>query len=251
MEGDKEYEATMKLGVETDTQDSTGKVIRETGNLQIDEDVILLTFEGFEGKIKQLPPMFSALKYHGRPLYKLARQGIDLKREEREVEIKNLHVNGINPPYISFTVCCSKGTYIRTLCADIGIKLSCGAHLVKLTRLKVGPFALNDCVSLVEVEMGSKSGLIQEKIISLADALPDLPPIVFGPDLSEKVSRGIKISALDLKTVFLPTVKAGKKVKILSLQGKLLAVAELLMDTPIQNCPDGEGVLKLNRVFVN
>jgi tRNA pseudouridine55 synthase len=250
MEGDKEYEVTMKLGVETDTQDSTGKVIRETGMLRIDEDILLSTFKSFEGKIKQLPPMYSALKFRGKPLYKLARQGIDLKREEREVEIKSIQLKDVEPPNCSFTVCCSKGTYIRTLCADIGIKLSCGAHLVKLRRLRTGPFTLKDSISLEEAEMRSKAGLLQEKIIPLAEALPHFSPIVLGTNLLEKVRRGMNIFPLDLKTVFLPTVKTGEKVKILSPEGELLAVAELLMDTPIQDFSNGQGVFRLNRVFV-
>jgi tRNA pseudouridine55 synthase len=251
MEGIKEYEVMMKLGVETDTQDSTGRVIRESRNPEITEDMLLSTIKAFEGRVKQVPPMFSALKYHGRPLYQLARQGIELEREEREVEIKSIQVTGINLPYCSFTVSCSKGTYIRTLCADIGTRLSCGAHLVALRRVKVGPFTLRDSISLEEAEMRSRRGLIQEKIIPLAEAIPDFSPIVFGPDLSEKVRRGMSIYPRDLKTVLLPLLKMGEKVKILSREGKLLAVAELLMDTPIQEVTNGQGVLRLNRVFVH
>ena len=251
MEGIKEYEVTMKLGVETDTQDSTGKVIRERRNPGITEDMLLSTIKAFEGRVKQVPPMFSALKYHGKPLYQLARQGIELEREEREVEIKSIQVTGINLPYCSFTVSCSKGTYIRTLCADIGARLSCGAHLAALRRVKAGPFTVRDSILLEEAEMRSRDGLIQEKIIPLAEALPDFSPIVFGPDLSEKVRRGMSIYSRDLKTVLLPLLKMGEKVKILSREGKLLAVAELLMDTPIQEVTSGQGVLRLNRVFVN
>ncbi|MCX5887175.1 MAG: tRNA pseudouridine(55) synthase TruB [Proteobacteria bacterium] len=251
MEGIKEYEVMMKLGVETDTQDSTGRVIRESHDPEITEDMLLSTIKAFEGRVKQVPPMFSALKYHGKPLYQLARQGIELEREEREVEIKSIQVTGINVPYCSFTVSCSKGTYIRTLCADIGTSLSCGAHLVALRRVKTGPFTVRDSISLEEAEMRSRRGVIQEKIIPLAEALPDLFPIIFGPDLSEKVRRGMSIYPRDLKTVLLPLLKIGEKVKILSREGKLLAVAELLMDTPIQEVTNGQGVLKLNRVFVN
>jgi tRNA pseudouridine55 synthase len=251
MEGDKEYEVTMLLGVETDTQDATGKVIRESGILEIHEGRLLSTIKAFEGKIKQLPPMFSALKYHGKPLYKLARKGIDLERAEREVEIKSIQVTGINFPYCSFRVSCSKGTYIRTLCADMGKRLSCGAHLVQLRRTKTGPFTLYHALSLEEAEMRIKSGAIQENIISLSEALPDFSPLVLGPDLLEKVKRGMKIVPHDLNTVFLPLLTTGERVKILSLEGKLFAVAELLMDTPIRNYSDGQGVFRLNRVFVN
>lgn len=251
MEGAKEYEVTMLLGVETDTQDSTGKVIRESSNLEINEGKLLSAMEAFEGRIKQLPPMFSALKHQGKPLYKLARKGIDLERKEREIEIKSIRVTEINSPYCSFRVSCSKGTYIRTLCADVGKKLSCGAHMVQLRRTKAGPFTLNDAISLEEAETMIKNGTIQEKVISLSEALPDFSPLVFGPDILEKVKRGMKIVPHDLNTVFLPLLRTGERVKILSHEGKLFAVAELLMDTPIQDYTGGQGVLKLNRVFVH
>jgi hypothetical protein len=99
--------------------------------------------------------------------------------------------------------------------------------------------------------MRIKSGAIQENIISLSEALPDFSPLVLGPDLLEKVKRGMKIVPHDLNTVFLPLLTTGERVKILSLEGKLFAVAELLMDTPIRNYSDGQGVFRLNRVFVN
>jgi tRNA pseudouridine55 synthase len=207
--------------------------------------------KAFEGKIKQLPPMFSALKYHGKPLYKLARKGIYLERREREIEIKSIQVMGINLPYCSFKVSCSKGTYIRTLCAEIGKKLSCGAHMIQLKRTKSGPFTLNNAISLEEAETRIKSGTIQEKIISLSEALPDFSSLVFGTDLLEKVRKRIKIVPHDLSAIFLPLLRTGEKVKILSPEGKLFAVAELLMDTPIVDFSEGKGVFKLSRVFVS
>lgn len=152
---DKTYVGTMIMGISTDTQDLTGKVIRvnkkcrEQGRLTL--DVIESAFKKFEGDIWQTPPMFSAIKLKGRPLYKLARKEIKVDIAPRKVKIFKLTLLGANLdkyPSINFKVHCSKGTYIRTLCNDIGNHLGCGAYLSNLRRVKVGNISINQSVAL-------------------------------------------------------------------------------------------------------
>jgi len=151
-EGEKEYEATLTLGVETDTLDASGNVTRTTDPKEITEEQIANVFSGFLGEIEQIPPMFSAVKVGGQRLYKLARKGIEIERPPRQVTIYELEILGIKNPLVKFRVVCSKGTYIRTLAADIGTALSCGAHLSELTRTRSGFFDLSDAVTLAEIE---------------------------------------------------------------------------------------------------
>jgi tRNA pseudouridine55 synthase len=149
-EDQKEYVAVLKLGVETDTYDRTGKITAATDldGFQVDEETIKGVMRRFVGRTEQVPPMFSAVKYGGRPLYKLARRGIVVKREPRVVEIMDIGVTRVGFPFVSFKVSCSKGTYIRTLAHDVGRELKCGAHLSQLHRTRSGPFTLEDAIPL-------------------------------------------------------------------------------------------------------
>ncbi len=135
LKGAKTYKAVLHLGVETDTQDATGNIITQHRNIIANEAEIRAVIKRFEGKIKQLPPVYSALKHDGVPLYKLARRGKPVQKPAREVFIKKIRIHAIDLPYIRFTVSCSTGVYIRALCADIGTTLGCGGHLKELRRV--------------------------------------------------------------------------------------------------------------------
>ena len=150
--GDKEYEGTLTIGVTTDTLDASGKVIKTADVSSVTEEQIIAAFKKFEGEIEQIPPMFSAIKHKGKPLYKLARKGIKIERPPRPVTIHHLEVLEIHKPDVTFRVSCSKGTYIRVLASDIGTTISCGAHLSSLTRTRSGIFTLSDAISLDEIE---------------------------------------------------------------------------------------------------
>lgn len=145
---DKVYKATLELGVSTSTGDCHGEVVNrcEVNNITIPE--IKNVFESFMGEIIQVPPMFSALKYHGKKLYELARQGIEVPRNNRLVKIYDLKIYDFHLPCVDFYVHCSKGTYIRTLAQDIGIKLGCGACIIKIRRTSLGPFSINEAITL-------------------------------------------------------------------------------------------------------
>jgi tRNA pseudouridine55 synthase len=150
-ECDKEYRAVMVLGAATDSQDGDGRIIERKDTNGITEAAIREAIARFTGDQQQVPPMFSALKREGKPLYRLARRGTVVPRATRPVRIHELELCGYDPPEVSLRVACSKGTYVRTLCADIGAALGCGAHLKKLVRTRVGKFMLRDALLLDEV----------------------------------------------------------------------------------------------------
>lgn len=148
---DKSYAATLRLGVATDTGDSSGKTIRAcpTDNLtrKAVEDAVM----NFVGEIEQVPPMYSAVKFKGRALYKWARKGVEVPRKARRIKIKEMRISEIAIPDVMFEVTCSKGTYIRQLCADIGDKLSCGGHMTELRRTRSGPYDISRAVTIEEL----------------------------------------------------------------------------------------------------
>lgn len=172
----KTYEAVMLLGTTTDTQDTTGNVLSKA-EVCADELQIMEVCSSFVGDYYQTPPMYSALKYKGHKLYELARQGIEIERAARKVEIHSLHINEMNlsdeEKTVTFTVECSKGTYIRTLCEDIGKKLGCGACMKKLVRTRVGSFCIDDSLTLEQIEGLAADGRIEERILPIDAMFPD------------------------------------------------------------------------------
>ncbi len=149
---DKIYEGEMCLGIETSTQDGEGKILNEQDYSGVTEEMVHDVCAGFVGAQTQIPPMVSAKKQNGKPLYKLARQGIVVEREPVPIHIYYLSIEKIDLPVVRFSVKCSKGTYIRTLCADIGTLLGCGAHLKSLRRTKSGDFSLPDAHTMSEIK---------------------------------------------------------------------------------------------------
>lgn len=160
LESGKAYRSELTLGFATDTQDSFGTIVSKKENFLLDYSLVEKTLKEFKGKIKQVPPMYSAVRHQGKKLYELARAGKEIERQERMVEIRSLRLLGyqdhleqglVHGSKILFDVECSKGTYIRTLCADIGERLGCGAHLSYLIRTQVGKFSLESAWTLEEL----------------------------------------------------------------------------------------------------
>ncbi len=151
----KEYIGVLKLGETTTTGDSEGKILRKSSYDDITEDKINLVFKDFLGEIEQIPPMVSAKRIEGKRLYSLARRGITIERKPQKINIYKLEVLDISLPLVEFYVQCSKGTYIRKLAEDVGEKLGCGAHVVKIQRKAIGPFRLDDAVDLNEISIES------------------------------------------------------------------------------------------------
>ncbi len=156
---DKEYEATLTLGESTDTQDAQGKTVFKSDIEGLDENQINEGFLRFKGEIEQIPPMVSAIKYKGKRLYELARKNQIVPRQPRKVRIYKLEITKIDLPRVDFHIVCSKGTYIRTLCEDIGKGLGCGGHLSRLIRTRIGPYTLTEAVSLDKVSVDNGSYL--------------------------------------------------------------------------------------------
>lgn len=146
--GTKEYEGTFILGITTDTLDADGQIIKTADTSQITPNQIRSVCQQFVGEIEQMPPMFSAVKHKGEPLYKLAHRGIEVERRSRRIFIESIELLLFNIPEIRFRVVCSKGTYIRVLAADIGAALGCGAHLSELTRTRSGVFKIEGAHTL-------------------------------------------------------------------------------------------------------
>ncbi|MDE5746745.1 MAG: tRNA pseudouridine(55) synthase TruB, partial [Acetatifactor sp.] len=160
---DKEYVALLRLGVETDTQDMTGTILArrpvEAGEQQVRDAVL-----SFQGSYLQTPPMYSALKVNGKKLYELAREGKEVERQAREVQIEEIEILDMHLPTLQLRVVCSKGTYIRTLCADIGQKLGCGGAMESLVRTRVGEFSLKDALTLGQLQELKAQGRLSEAV---------------------------------------------------------------------------------------
>ncbi len=187
-ESEKEYRAVLRLGIATDTQDLTGEVIAErewSHLLPADLEDIVPRFLGLQ---KQLPPMFSAIKQGGVPLYKLARKGIEVEREEREVEIHSLTFEWIRLPEACFTVRCSRGTYVRTLACDIGEALGCGAHLLELRRTKSGLFKEADAITIEALAAAADQHAL---LLPMDRALDHLRSLQLTEEGGRKVGNGV------------------------------------------------------------
>lgn len=171
---DKEYVAELLLGVETDTQDKTGSVLRESP-VTVTEEEVSRACLSFLGDYDQIPPMYSALKVDGKKLYELARAGKEVERKARRVRILELEILEMRLPVVKLRVVCSKGTYIRTLCSDIGQKLGCGGAMQSLQRTKVGRFRLEDALTLGELQQLKDSGEL-ERVVQPVDSLFEETP---------------------------------------------------------------------------
>lgn len=174
---EKTYEAVMRLGVVTDTQDMSGTVLSQTAELHVTEEELRAVIESFVGDYMQVPPMYSALKVNGKKLYELAREGKTVERKPRPVHFYEIEILEIDLPLVHFRVTCSKGTYIRTLCHDIGEKLGCGAAMETLLRTKVGRFTLDDAITLAQTEEAVKNGTIESKVLGIEEILAEYPRV--------------------------------------------------------------------------
>ncbi len=169
----KEYEAVCRLGVTTDTEDIWGKELTTVDTTGITKEAVVSAVESFLGDYDQIPPMYSAVWKDGKRLYDLARKGIEVEREPRRVHIDKLEILSVELPDVRFRVSCSKGTYIRTLCADIGKKLGCGAAMAGLRRIRSGIFDLSEAKTLAEIQVYKDEGRLSELIMPTDECFPD------------------------------------------------------------------------------
>ena len=194
MASNKVYRAQIRLGVNTDTHDAEGEVTA-TAEVNVREEEVRKALASFVGFIQQVPPMYSALKREGTPLYKLARRGITVERDPRSVVIHDIELLRWTPPLLTIQVKCSPGTYIRALARDLGQKLGCGAHLQSLTRLASGHFTLEKAVSLDELAEAFAQENRQEFIHPIDEALLDFEPMVVDAQAEKRIHHGQQIQA--------------------------------------------------------
>lgn len=256
LEKDKEYQVRMRLGEQTDTQDASGKIIGRQSSRHLSPEEIHKVIRQFEGPCRQLVPMYSAVKVGGQPLYRAARQNRPVDRPSRDIILYGLSDIVVQPSDgeecvdVSFVVSCSKGTYIRTLCADIGERLGVGGHLAKLIRTRSGPFRVEESMALEELKQVVSSGIIAEKVIPIQEVLSDYPGIWVNPEASNRVIHGGWISGKEVLR-FQKEFKTGEVVLVYNSASCLvaLALAEMSCDqlaTADQTAP----ALRVNRVLV-
>ena len=213
MDSPKVYRATLRLGVSTTTHDAEGEVTREAPvNVTLEE--IEEALKSFTGTIEQVPPLYSAIKVGGRRLYELAREGKEVNPPPRTVEIYRLEVVRWDSPFLTLEVECSPGTYIRALARDLGDKLGCGAHVTELTRLRSGRFALEDAVTLEDLE----GGKLKQFLLPPEVAVADFPSVILEKGEEKRIRMGQKVKG---------TPQGGDGLhKVYSFDGRFLGLAE-------------------------
>lgn len=235
---EKEYEATMVLGVSTSTQDEQGEILKK-----IKPKVVLTelneVFDKFLGAQEQIPPMVSAKRYRGRRLYQLFRQGNVVERTPQKVEIRKLELLSYDMPEVKFRTICSSGTYVRTLCHDMGEALGCGAYMSRLVRLRVGNFRLSDALSW------ERKQLFHQKVQSISEALSDLPNVIVTRGMGQGIKMGRQIKDSEVINVTLSSSEIANNhetFKVSDEDGNLIALAK-------GKAASGEREFKLLRVF--
>ena len=218
---DKEYIAELKLGATTDTLDSAGSILETREYAPPTRDDIQHALERFRGTILQRPPAYSALKVSGVPSYRLARQGTILEHEERPVTISEITLLEYRDPLVRFSVTCSKGTYIRTLCADIGAFLGAGAHLTALVRTRSGRFRIGQAIDLEQLARKASLGLAEQSLLSLSEALGSFAAVTVDASDALRISHG---NAISIPPGFAVN-DSQPLIQVLDRDGRVLAVA--------------------------
>ncbi len=228
LDADKSYEATLVLGVATATGDADGEVLRRCDAERIDRAAVESALEAFRGEIEQIPSMYSAIKHGGQPLYRLAREGVEVERSARRVTVRRLELCGFRPgehPQADIYLDCSKGTYVRTIAEDLGRALGCGAHVAALRRTRAGPFDLADAVSLNTLETLKQNQRLAEMdaLLRPADTALDGMPLV---RLSESGGFYLRRG----QPVLVPNAPSSGMVRVALESGEFLGIGEILDD---------------------
>lgn len=227
-DSDKVYRAVMQLGVETDTQDMTGTILKEADTSGLAEQYVMGVVMQFEGEIFQVPPMYSALKVNGKKLCDLARAGVTVERKARPVTIYKIFVENIELPYVTMTVSCSKGTYIRTLCHDIGAKLGCGAAMKSLVRLQAAGYRIEDAYKLDALQEFSESGTLKDVVTPIERVFEVYPVLTAKPEFDIMLKNGNKMALQQFQEMIKPELEM--KVRVRMSDGRFAAVYEYRED---------------------
>jgi tRNA pseudouridine55 synthase len=246
VEWDKEYRAVLRLGETTDTQDVTGTVLARHPTDLVTPESIHEVVGRFRGPIEQVPPMYSAVKVGGVPLYKSARAGKAIARDARTIVIHTLEVEAIQERDVTLRIVCSKGTYVRTLCADIGEALGVGGHMLALERRRVGPLTIDQALTVDEVATRHALGRLGDDLLSLDRALAQLEIVVVDEQTADRVRHGVPVPvAKILRWEGAADGERGshKPVRIHDIDGRLVAIGK---------CPDNlRDALKVEKVLVD
>ena len=234
---DKSYRVSIKLGVATDTFDAEGLVTSEKAVNHVTRELIEASLTNFQGEIEQIPPMYSAIKKNGVPLYKMARRGLKVDLEPRKVRIYEIKMLGFDGKFLDLKVCCSKGTYIRTIAADLGDVLGCGAHVAELRRLSVGTYDEKDMLAFDElVKLENQDGLA-DHLHPIASAFKDWSQVLINPRQARLLMNGVKLA----DRFVLRDSRVGIYESIDGIEKKFIGVGEVL----------GDGVLKPGRMLAS
>ncbi len=246
----KHYQCTMTLGATTDTQDSTGKTLFEGDPSKVTEAQVRNLLMSFQGEQKQVPPMYSAKKSKGIPLYKLARNGITIKRKPVSVHFYSIDIVNMDGNRVEFEVHCSAGTYIRTLCHDIGQSLGCGAHMSGLIRKRVGVFARNCSITPEALETANNNGNLAGVLFPVERALEFLPEVRVSDDFIEPIANGNALPKFSLKA-YPGEFKPGMVLRVCNGSDKVLAIVEPLVDQDrFSRLAPEDIAFKLKRVLI-
>ena len=218
--GEKEYQAVMRLGQTTDTLDAEGRVLETRTYIPPERAQVLKALDGFTGTIMQQPPAYSALKVSGVPSYKLARQGKAEPLKPRTVTISSIELQAFEDPLVSLAVRCSKGVYIRTLCADLGEVLQAGAHLTKLVRTRSGRFTIENAVTLDRLADLTVAGTLGQVLVSMDEALADMPSVTVNELEAGRVMHGNSVPWQGEPQII------ASLLRIHNLSGRLLALGK-------------------------
>ncbi|MBN8226469.1 tRNA pseudouridine(55) synthase TruB [Corallococcus macrosporus] len=216
-EGDKAYDAVVRLGIETDTQDAQGKPTAEAPVPPLTAPLLEAVLSRFRGTFEQVPPMYSAVKVAGKRLYELARAGEEVERASRTVTVHELVLRDFSADRLTLSVRCTKGFYVRTLAYDLGRALGCGAHLEALRRTMSGPFTLARALPLGDLASLSREA-VAGRLVSLADSLTDLPAVRVNADEARRVLHGVPVEVAPVPG----------RVRVLGPDDALLAMAEVV-----------------------
>ena len=225
LDADKHYRVRCKLGEKTTTGDAEGEVIESLPVPALDAAALNATLARFRGTIEQIPPMYSAVKHQGQRLYKLARQGVEVEREPRQIVIHELTLLGWEPPFFDIDVRCTKGTYVRTLAEDIGAALGCGAHVTELRRLGVGPYDESGMIALDRLsDLAGDQGVaaLDEHLRPIESALEQWPDVRLSPDAAFYLRQG--------QAVVVPHAPTSGWVRLYAGDRQFLGMGEILDD---------------------
>lgn len=245
----KTYRATLKLGIRTDSGDAAGKVVAIRPVRGVGRAEVETLLARFQGTIEQVPPMYSALKHQGQRLYTLARQGIEIVRQPRRVQLHRLSLSHLSGEDLSLEVECSSGTYIRVLADDIGTLLGCGAHLTSLVRTAIGPYTLEQALTLEAFQEAVHQGDWQHHLIAIPVVGAAFPRILVTSAAAQSLAHGIPPSRQGIARV-VGSFEADATVAIFNLAGDLLAMASpTVRSADLQQVASEACILRIRRVF--